>query len=166
MNQKDKAVWGWIKIWDNIELTLVTIFLAVAWALSVMEVFTRYVLHFAYYWTLEFILYFMIWSTFLGASHVLKRGEHIRLNILIGRLSPTKQKYLDLITNVIGLGFSVMLAISGFHLVYDAYVTGETSSSLARVPMWIPYSIMPLAGILLVLRFLERFPRIWQGGEK
>lgn len=146
-----------IVIGDRLERCLIGVFLAIATVICFLEVIARYFFHFSFYWAEEFILYFIIWSTFLGSSQVLKQGGHIRLNILVSRVTPRVQRYLDLVTSIIGLTFCLFLLVSGFRLIAGAYTGGVTSSSLAKISLWMPYSIMPIAGILLSFRFAERF---------
>lgn len=154
-----------ISVWDRAEHIIIGLLLAGAMGITVLEVVSRSIFGFSFYWAQEFIVYFIIWSTFLGASQVLKKSEHIRVNILVNALPAASQRYVDMVTTVIGLVFCLFLLVSGVRLVTDAYVGGVTSSSLAHVPLWMPYSIMPIAGILLSFRFIERFFMLWKGRQ-
>lgn len=154
-----------ISAWDKAERIIIGLLLAGAMGITVLEVVARFIFDFSFYWAQEFIIYFIIWSTFLGASQVLKKSEHIRVNILVHTLPAASRRYVDMVTTVIGLVFCLFLSVSGLRVVTDAYIGGVTSSSLARVPLWMPYSIMPIAGILLAFRFIERFFMLWKGRQ-
>ncbi len=52
--------------------------------------------------------------------------------------------------------FIVTVVYGGFLFVQKAYQTHITSESYLKFPMWIPYLIMPIGGMLLALRMGER----------
>lgn len=146
-----------IKMWDGVERSLATITITGAFVLTFIEVIARLIFNTSFYWAKEFIIFFTIWSTFLGASQVLKKGKHIRLSVLVDLMPPKIQNYFDFFSVIMGIVFSVLLLVSGFNLTLHAYQTGVTSTSLAKTPLWLPYSIMPIAGFLFTIRFLELF---------
>lgn len=144
-----------ISVWDVVERNLSMMTLAMAFLLSFIEVISRMVFNTSFYWAKEYIIFCTIWSTFLGASQVIKKSQHIRLSVVIDLLPPRIQHYFSIFNISLGIIFSVLLFISGFNLTSHALGIGVTSTSLAKTPMWIPYSIMPLAGLLFTIRFLE-----------
>lgn len=144
-----------ISLWDGVERNLSMVTLAIAFLLSFIEVIARMVFNTSFYWAKEYIIFCTIWSTFLGASQVIKKSQHIRLSVVIDLLPPRIQNYFSIFNISLGIIFSVLLFISGFSLTSHALGIGVTSTSLAKTPMWIPYSIMPLAGLLFTIRFFE-----------
>ena len=72
-------------------------------------------------------------------------------------LPKSGQLFFDWLNIGMGLILSVALVISGYNLVADAFVKGVTTTSLAKTPLWIPYMIMPIAGVLFCFRFVELF---------
>ncbi len=149
-----KAIIG---IWDKTERKLAMLTIAGAFILTFIEVIARLGFNTSFYWAKEYIIFFTIWSTFLGASQVLKTGKHIRLSVVVDLLPVKWQNYFDLFNVVLGITFSMILLISGLQLTMHAYATGVTSTSLAKTPLWLPYMIMPLGGSLFTMRFLELF---------
>ncbi len=146
-----------IGVWDGIEKKIAMVTIAGAFILTFIEVIARLGFNTSFYWAKEFIIFFTIWSTFFGASQVLKTGKHIRLSVLVDALPPKWQNYFDIFNVALGLIFGVILTISGSKLAFHAYNTGVTSTSLAKTELWIPYMIMPIAGLLFTMRFLELF---------
>lgn len=144
-----------LSVWDNVERNLAMFTLAIAFILSFIEVIARMAFNTSFYWAKEYIIFCTIWSTFLGASQVIKKSQHIRLSVVIDLLPPKIQNYFNIFNISLGIGFSILLFISGFNLTTHALEIGVTSTSLAKTPMWIPYSIMPLAGLLFTIRFTE-----------
>ncbi len=144
--------------WDKIERAMAAITITGAFILTFVEVIARFIFSYSFYWAKEYIIFFVIWSTFLGSSQVLKKSRHIRLSVFVDILPKKGQQYFELLNIVMGMVFSTALAISGYNLVVDAYVKGVTTTSLAKTPLWVPYMIMPVAGVLFFIRFLELFP--------
>lgn len=141
--------------WDKVEQVLAGILVTGAFILTFMEVIARFVFSYSFYWAKEYIIFFVIWSTFLGASQVLKKSQHIRLSVFVDLLPKRGRQFFDWLNIGLGLIFSVALMISGYNLVADAFVKGVTTTSLAKTPLWIPYMIMPIAGSLFSIRFIE-----------
>lgn len=143
--------------WDKIEQFLAGATVTGAFILTFVEVIARFVFSYSFYWAKEYIIFFVIWSTFLGASQVLKKSQHIRLSVFVDMLPKRGQRFFDWLNIGMGLVLSIALVISGYNLVADAYVKGVTTTSLAKTPLWIPYMIMPIFGILFCIRVMELF---------
>lgn len=138
---------------------------------SVLLVFTDAVLRttvgYSIFWIQEIILYLVIWSTFMGAALAVRKGEHIQVTFILERLPKRAQRFLNIGTALIGLIFSIAFIISGVQLVIDAYSNGLASTSTLEVPLWIPYLIMPISGIIFVFGFVERIISLFreEGGN-
>ena len=72
--------------WDKVEQVLAGILVTGAFILTFMEVIARFVFSYSFYWAKEYIIFFVICSTFLGASQVLKKSQHIRLSVFVDLL--------------------------------------------------------------------------------
>lgn len=155
-----------ISIWDKIELSVAGIAIGGALVICFIEVINRYVFGASFYWAKEYILYFVVWSVFLGASQVLKRSGHVRLELFINMLPEKGRKYLDLVTTAMIFVFGLLFFISGMTLVTDSYTHSYVSTSLAKTPIWIPQLIAPLSGLLFMVRSVEIFLAKTRGGQR
>ena len=72
--------------WDQIEQFWAGILVTGAFIMTFIEVIARFVFSYSFYWAKEYIIFFIIWSTFLGASQVLKKSRHIRLSVFVDLL--------------------------------------------------------------------------------
>ena len=102
-----------MEIYDKIEITLAGICMFAGLAICFIEVITRYFFNFSSFWAMEYILYFVVWAMFLGASSAMKNGSHIRLEIFIERIPEKARKYVELFDYVLVLIFSVFFIFSG-----------------------------------------------------
>jgi len=69
--------------------------------------------------TLEISESVLVFITFLGLAYVLARGEHVRVTILLDRLSPERRAWFDIFA--FAIGFLIMLFIAWRALPYAIY---------------------------------------------
>ncbi|MBP1729928.1 MAG: transporter large permease, partial [Deltaproteobacteria bacterium] len=100
--------------------------------------------------------YAVIWAVFFGISALIKVDDHVRVDLVISRFSPKRQNILHFYHTLLGLAFICVVAWGGYLLVQKAYQTGITSESHLKFKMYLPYLVMPLGGLLLVFRMVER----------
>ena len=103
----------------------------------------------------------LLYITFLGAAWVLRREEHVALDLLVGRMAPGVHRHMLVWGSVAGA--LVCLTISGFG-------TFETVTSLQRgiripaeleMPRAINLVVIPVGCLFLGLQFMRRAWRHW-----
>ncbi|MGA0598450.1 TRAP transporter small permease [Enterovirga sp. CN4-39] len=130
------------------------IFLAVA--LMTVEILLRNVFGTSIVGVEQIGVFLIAWSVFLGAAFGVARNIHVRVDVL----QMMMPRPIRLVCEIVGwsgaLIFSLALAWSGYKLVEETQMLGDTTVGLMRIPMWIPQMIMPIAGVLISLRIIER----------
>ncbi len=124
--------------------------------LSFYSVVARYVFHWSLDWSDEIAVYGIIWAVFFGISSLIKTDEHVRVDLFIRKLSPKRQNIIHLYHALLCLAFVIVVAWGGYLMVKKAYLTGITSESHLKFKMYLPFLIMPIGGILLIIRIIER----------
>lgn len=142
--------------WDNVEKWIAGILMAFALVLSFYSVVARYVFHWSLDWSDEISVYAVVWCSFFGISTLIKTDEHVRVDLLVGRFSEKRQNILHFFHTLLGFIFVLVVAGGGYLMVKKAHSTLITSESHLKFPMYLPFLIMPLGGILLSLRMFER----------
>jgi len=97
--------------------------------------------------------YCMAASAFLAMASTLRRGEHIRVTLLIIRLSPRAHRWLDMFCHVLALAVSGALAWFSIRLVRQSLAFNDISTGLDATPLWIPQLGMALGTTLFALAF-------------
>ena len=114
--------------------------------------------------TEDFSGYLLAATSFLALAHTFRHGGHIRVTLLIHRLSPGWQRgfmYFALI---------VITAIAGYgayhlsYLVYESWIFEELSQGYIAVPLWIPQVPMALGAVLFFIALLDDLILSLQGG--
>ncbi|MBI5444775.1 MAG: TRAP transporter large permease subunit, partial [Deltaproteobacteria bacterium] len=150
-----------VRLWDGLEKWISAVLLSLALLLSLYSVGARYLFGWSLDWSDEISIYAVIWAVFFGISSLIKSDEHVRVDVLLSRLSPRRQNILHLYSAVLGLVFVGVLTWGGYLLVKKACISGVCSESALRFPMYLPFLIMPLGGLLLVFRMVERLGTVW-----
>ncbi len=86
----------------------------------------------------------------LAAGYTLLRQEHVKIDVISGRLSKRAQIWIDIVgLCVFLLPFVYMIIKLAMPLVINAIVTGEVSSNAGGLIRWPVFALLP-AGMLLL----------------
>jgi C4-dicarboxylate transporter DctM subunit len=148
-----------IRLWEfvkTVERYLSAILLGFSVVLMIYQVVMRYVFAAgALYWPEELITYFVVWTMFLGVATLLNRRDGLTTLLLIKmKLPHVYRETLSIATSVLGVLFSIYMGIAGFETVIWAFSTKITSNTPNMVPLYLPYLIIPIAGILWTVHWL------------
>ncbi len=107
--------------------------------------------------------YCMAASAFLALATTLRRGEHIRVTLIINRLSPVGYRWLDTFCHLFALAVSSTLAWYSIRLVRQSLAFNDISTGLDATPLWIPQLGMALGTTMLALAFAVDFVDVMTG---
>lgn len=101
--------------------------------------------------------YLMAGAGFLALAHTLKRGEHIRVTLILNALKGSWRKALE----VWSLGFASLLsAVMAFYscrLVWDSLKFNDISTGVDATPLWIPQLVMAVGTVVFAIAFIDDF---------
>lgn len=104
---------------------------------------------------LELQWYLFAFVVMLGAPVVLRHNEHVRVDVIYGRLSSRAQAWVDLIGMFLFLlPGTVLIGTMAWPWFTDALATGEMSSNAGGLLRWPARLAMPLGFGLLALQGL------------
>jgi TRAP-type C4-dicarboxylate transport system permease small subunit len=92
-------------------------------------------------------------ALFLALPETLRRGDHIRVTLLLQKASPALRNALEYFSLASAFGLSVYLAFFSCKLVYVSNITNDVSQSADATPLWIPQITMALGCIGLAVAF-------------
>jgi TRAP-type C4-dicarboxylate transport system permease small subunit len=110
-----------------------------------IQVFFRYVIQNPPTWTEELARFLFAWQIFLGAGLAFGRGSHIVVDALLLVLPSGGRRLLAGATDVIVLGFLVVLIWLGIRMVQ---LTSDTYSTAMRLNMGIVYASLPFGAAI------------------
>ena len=120
-------------------------------------------LHFNVPGTDAYAGYLMAGSGFLALAHTLKRGEHIRVTLLLGALSGGWKKGLELWALGFATLLSAMFAFYCCRLAWQSKSFNDISTGTDATPLWIPQIGMAAGAVILALAFVDELVLEVQG---
>ncbi|MEN9996898.1 MAG: hypothetical protein RL462_1674 [Pseudomonadota bacterium] len=107
--------------------------------------------------------YCMAASGFLALAHTLKRGEHIRVTVLISRFSGAWLKGIELWALGMATFLACLMAYYSIRLSWQSYIFHDISTSNDATPLWIPQIAMALGTLVLAIAFIDELVLEWLG---
>lgn len=93
----------------------------------------------------------VLWVGMLGAMIASRSNQHIRIDVLSHYLSPTWQRYSNVLTNLFSAVISSLLAWHSGRFVIFEWQDG--AELFPGVPVWIAEAILPLGFTVIAMRF-------------
>ena len=101
--------------------------------------------------------YSMAAAGFLALAHTLKKGEHIRVTLLIGRLSGGTRRVLEMWSLSVAVLLSGLFAFYACRLVWQSHAFNDMSTSNDATPLWIPQLAMAVGTVLLCVALVDEW---------
>src|SRR3954462_6194908 len=92
----------------------------------------------------------------LCAAYTLLRNEHVRIDVIAGRLSPRAQAWIDIFgTLFFLLPMAILIMILSWPVFILAYQSHEMSTNAGGLILWPARLMVPIGFLLLVLQGLS-----------
>ena len=127
-------------------------------ALSVfLNVMSRQLLRVSVLGVIEIGEYSLCYITFLATAWLLKKEGHVRMDLVVNRLNPRTQAWVNMFMSVIGAGLCLTLTWYGVIVTLDAWQRNVfLSSTVLQAPLALLLFIIPVGCFLLFIQFLRR----------
>ena len=123
-------------------------------AMVLLSVFGRQ-LHFHVPGTDAYAGYMMAACGFLALAHTLKRGEHIRVTLLLAALNGRWKRALELWALAAASLLSSMFAYYSCRLAWQSRSFHDISTGSDATPLWIPQIGMVVGTVILAIAFID-----------
>ncbi len=117
-----------------------------------IQVISRFFLEITPHWTEEAARMLFVYSVAFGTGTGISNGDFIRLNLIGKYLSPASERFLQLLTDILILTFSVIIIIHGFSFVRLGM--DETSPAL-QISMGFVFFSMVIMGLAIFIFTIE-----------
>jgi TRAP-type C4-dicarboxylate transport system permease small subunit len=107
----------------------------------------------------ELMLYLI---TMCVAPWLLRRGMHIRVDILLRVIPPHLAWSLEWVGDVLGLACCVVIAWVGTQAAWSSYVSGAVNIKTLVTPEWWSLAPLPAVFVLLAIEMLFRMVRLYR----
>ena len=101
--------------------------------------------------------YMMAATGFLALAHTLKKGEHIRVTLLIAGLKGGAKKGFEVWSLFAASALALLSAYYSSKLAWQSYAFHDISTSNDATPLWLPQLTMAIGTAVLAVAFVDEF---------
>jgi TRAP-type C4-dicarboxylate transport system permease small subunit len=145
---------GWARInhfINKLEEVLLVLLLLLMVLLAFLPILFRNVFSLGLIWIDPLLRHLVLWVALLGASLATREGRHIKIDLVVPRLSPERkapfQAGLDFFSGLVCLS----LVAPAWEFLQMEYDVGKFL--IWRIPLWASQSIIPLMLTVIGFRF-------------
>jgi TRAP-type C4-dicarboxylate transport system permease small subunit len=114
-------------------------------------------------WANEISEYALYVITLLTAPWLLRRGQHVRIDLLLSVVPPRVAWLMEAAGDVIGFLVCMVMVRYGFHMAADSFRVGSITIKNLAFPEWWLLWPLPLCFALLAFEFAFRLHRLLTG---
>ncbi len=112
-------------------------------------------LHFHVPGTDAYAGYLMAGAGSLALAHTLKRGEHIRVTLLLSVLKGGARRALEIWALLAASALSLLTAWYSARLVWQSHLFNDISTGNDATPLWLPQLGMAIGTAILAVAFID-----------
>jgi TRAP-type mannitol/chloroaromatic compound transport system permease small subunit len=137
-------------------------------ALMSVNVVLRYFFSIGSVWAQELEWHLLVPLILFGSAYALRHGEHVRVDIVYGKMSQRGRNLIDLLSALLAVAVSALFIWLSLHYVQQSYVIDEGSPDPGGLPhRYLIKSLLPIGFALFLLQgvawALESFHRLKTG---
>ena len=96
-------------------------------------------------------------GSFLAMPYALRRGDHIRVTLILMRLKERPRYWMEVLCLVVATLLSAYFAWFAAKLVWGSYTFNDVSQNVDATPLWIPQLTMAAGTVVLLVAFVDDF---------
>ena len=101
--------------------------------------------------------YMMAAAGFLALAQTLKKGEHIRVTLLIASLKGGAKRGFEAWALFAASALAVLSAYYSCRLAWQSYTFHDISTGNDATPLWLPQLTMAIGTVVLAIAFIDEF---------
>ena len=133
---------------------LAAVFMVLLLVMVLLSILGRQ-LHFHLPGTDAYAGYMMAAAGFLALAHTLKRGEHIRVTLLLSALHGKARRGLEIWALAAASALAALSAFYSCRLSWQSYQFHDISTGNDATPLWIPQLGMAVGTVILLIAFID-----------
>jgi TRAP-type C4-dicarboxylate transport system permease small subunit len=99
--------------------------------------------------------YMMAAAGFLALAHTFKRGEHIRVTLLVSAVRGAGRRALEIWSLVAGSFLAGLAAFYSCRLVWQSHAFHDISTANDATPLWLPQLSMAIGSVILAIALVD-----------
>ncbi|MCD6044045.1 MAG: hypothetical protein K0R40_3648 [Burkholderiales bacterium] len=102
-------------------------------------------------------------SAFLALGHTFRRGELVRVGIVIDHLPPRVRRPVGIAALAITVAFAGYMVYAVARFVYESWQFEEVAQGLIQIPIWIPQMSFAVGALIFFVAVLDEFVALARG---
>ncbi|HEY5321274.1 MAG TPA: TRAP transporter small permease subunit [Caldimonas sp.] len=99
--------------------------------------------------------YMMAAAGFLAMAHTLKKGEHIRVTLLVSSLHGAARRGIEVWALFAASLLALLSAFYSCKLAWQSHAFHDISTSNDATPLWLPQLSMAIGAVVLAIAFVD-----------
>ena len=121
--------------------------------LALASVMARYVLNTSLAWSSEILIGLLVYATFFCGYLALRQGAHLRIDVLVARLSLRAQWRIFFINQTLIGVVALIMVIWGIEQVISF---SHRTTLMLEAPRWLFYIAVPIAGVGMLAELIRQ----------
>jgi TRAP-type C4-dicarboxylate transport system permease small subunit len=113
----------------------------------------------------DFAAWSMVAMAFLGLAHTFRRGEMIRVGLVLERLSGRPRHVFEALSLAVALAFTAYFARHALQMTYDSWRFNDMSQGVVAVPLWFPQLGYSGGLVILAIAVLDELVHVLRGNK-
>ena len=106
-------------------------------------------------WILEVSEYLLVFLTFLGVAWLLREDGHIKLDLLLNRLSEKNRTRMEIVNSCIGAIISLIITVYGFLATWNLYMRDIKTETILEIPRSLLIVVIPVSFLFVFVQFIR-----------
>jgi TRAP-type C4-dicarboxylate transport system permease small subunit len=150
---------GLARLFDALAIVAALLLFAMV-ALVTADIVLRNTLRFGFAWANEITEYALYLTTLLTAPWLLRRGQHVRIDMFLVIVPPRVAWLMEAMADVVGFAASLVLVWYGTVMTLQSARLGSLTIKNLVFPEWWLLAPLPACFVLLALEFVFRLHRL------
>jgi C4-dicarboxylate transporter DctQ subunit len=105
---------------------------------------------------LQFSEYILLYIPFLAAAYVLREDSHIRIDIILNKLSLRAQSLLNMVTSILGFLVLLILSYYGTRITLEYCQRKVPTLEHYKIPEFLVIMVIPVGTFLFAIQFIRK----------
>jgi TRAP-type C4-dicarboxylate transport system permease small subunit len=133
---------------ETLSLRISQLFCTLMFVIIFALVVSRYIFQYSFPWAEELTRYLMVWMALLTAGVILRKDQHIRVDIFSQKIPPKLYFLFKTALNLLTIIFLLVLFKEGLS---TAFSMRQVSTSSLYISMFWPYFSIPLSSMCMII---------------
>lgn len=142
------------KFFDNFEIYIGAICSGAMILILFAQVVSRYIFHNSFSWSEELAIILFVLATYFGATAAIKTKQHLRLEIVLSKLSKKNRLIMEIVDNFFFALFNCIILTGIVPIILKLKANG-TATAVTGIPKWYIYLVLPILFGLMLIRLFQ-----------